>query len=143
MACQWSGRNTQAVSKKPCSVRRSWITWAKVANSDAESTRRRGNNRQVTKNQRSESTRRRSRDMRAIIIFRVGWTNHNSIPFENRGGRQTAPTSALPALPVKKVGVGVQVPLVTAPSPNGKLVMVSQREPEELLRARSVPSQSA
>ena len=35
--------------------------------------------------------------MRPIIILSAACANQNSIPFKSRGGRQTAPTSALPA----------------------------------------------
>jgi hypothetical protein len=69
MACQWSGRNTQAVRRNLCSARRSAITCAKMANSESERCRRGGKTRQVMKNQRSDSTRRRSRDMRVIIAL--------------------------------------------------------------------------
>jgi hypothetical protein len=44
---------------------------------------------------------------------------------------------------VKKVGVGAQDPLVTWPSPNGRLVMLSHALPDELLGTLSVPNQSA
>ena len=32
MACEWSGRNTQAVKRNPCSSRRAWMTRAKFPN---------------------------------------------------------------------------------------------------------------
>ncbi len=68
MACQWSGRKTQAVSRKRSFSRRERITPAKHANSDSP----RGDlvhaSRQVTKKKRSDNTRRRKRDMKRIII---------------------------------------------------------------------------
>jgi hypothetical protein len=69
MACQWSGKNTQAVSAKCCSARRSWITRATQANSEWDKIRRLGNTRQVIQNHRSETTRRRRRDMARHYTF--------------------------------------------------------------------------
>jgi hypothetical protein len=57
------------VRRNLCSARRSAITCAKVANSESETCRRRGQTRQMMKNQRPDSTRRRSRDMRVIIAL--------------------------------------------------------------------------
>jgi hypothetical protein len=99
MACQWSGRNTQAVRRNLCWARRSAITSAKAANSESERCRRRGKSRQVMKNQRSDSTRRRSRDMPVIITLGSNPTIQDSrCPAKSRRGiRQLTESSALPA----------------------------------------------
>ena len=84
IACQGLGRNTQALRRKPCSSRRSWITPPKQANSEAVRIPRQGKTRQVIKNQRSETTKRRSRDIAPSIFPKpVTATRHfrmSSIP---------------------------------------------------------------
>ena len=55
--------DTQALSRKPCSRRRSSSMRAKRANSESERTPRQGKTRQVIRNPWSDNTRRRSRDM--------------------------------------------------------------------------------
>jgi hypothetical protein len=97
MACQWSGRKTQAARRNLCSARRSWITCARVANSDGERVCRRSNGRQEIKNQRSGTTKRRSRDMHVIIIPAATRANQNSRSPKSRRATQKARTSALPA----------------------------------------------
>lgn len=62
IACQWSGKNTQAVSRKWCWSRRSRTTLARSSKSASPKGKRCFRTRQVTKKKRSDKTRRRRRD---------------------------------------------------------------------------------
>ena len=70
----------QALRRKPCCLRRSWIAPPQQANSEAVRIPRQGKTRQVIKNQLPDTTQRRSRDIAPGIILKpVNATRHFSM----------------------------------------------------------------
>lgn len=85
-----------------------------------------------------------ARGTRASRLARSGVSQRPKFEPYCRSSVWSRPLSASRSNPVKWLGLGSpQVPEVVRLSPNGRLVMVSQRLPEASVRTRSVPSQSA
>src|SRR5487761_378184 len=118
MACQWSGRNTQAITRKPCASRRDRIDPPRIPNSDSPRRQCPCRSRQVTKKKRPERTSRRRRDIA---------TNYNRC-FSGKGSkcRPWSPSCASCCTP-SSVCLNIISPMMVARSSTCRLSLLRRR----------------